>query len=204
MSFKLCKILGVELHLHYTSLIVLILLALMMPNHLLLVAVLLVSVIAHEYGHVLAARKYGIGCDRVLITPVGGIAFLENLPRDSTLELIIVGAGPAVSLLLSLWGAALFLIEPFDVFMFLGMLNGALFLFNILPIFPMDGGRILRAVLSYSMSYENSTRISTRIGQCMAFIVGILSLFSANFMLFFAMVMVAMMGQKELDQINKV
>lgn len=204
MSFKLCKILGVELHLHYTSLIVLILLALMMPNHLLLVAVLLVSVIAHEYGHVLAARKYGIGCDRVLITPVGGIAFLENLPRDSTLELIIVGAGPAVSLLLSLWGAALFLIEPFDVFMFLGMLNGALFLFNILPIFPMDGGRILRAVLSYSMSYENSTRISTRIGQCMAFVVGILSLFSANFMLFFAMVMVAMMGQKELDQINKV
>lgn len=204
MSFKLCKILGVELHLHYTSLIVLILLALMMPNHLLLVAVLLVSVIAHEYGHVLAARKYGIGCDRVLITPVGGIAFLENLPRDSTLELIIVGAGPAVSLLLSLWGAALFLIEPFDVFMFLGMLNGALFLFNILPIFPMDGGRILRAVLSYSMFYENSTRISTRIGQCMAFIVGILSLFSANFMLFFAMVMVAMMGQKELDQINKV
>ena len=204
MSFKLCKILGVELHLHYTSLIVLILLALMMPNHLLLVAVLLVSVIAHEYGHVLAARKYGIGCDRVLITPVGGIAFLENLPRDSTLELIIVGAGPAVSLLLSLWGAALFLIEPFDVFMFLGMLNGALFLFNILPIFPMDGGRILRAVLSYSMSYENSTRISPRIGQCMAFVVGILSLFSANFMLFFAMVMVAMMGQKELDQINKV
>jgi stage IV sporulation protein FB len=200
---KLCTILGIDLHLHFSFIIAMLAVTIMAPSYLLYIAILFVSVVAHEYGHILAARRYGIGCKQVLITPIGGIAFLEGLPRDPTAELVVVGAGPAVSLVLGLWGIALSFITPFNLFMTFGIVNGALFLFNVLPIFPMDGGRMLRAGLTYTMSYKESTKIATRVGQGMALAVGVLALLSLNFMLALTMLAVGMMGQKELDQISK-
>ena len=134
------------------------------------------SVVLHEYGHALAARRYGIGTKDITLYPVGGVARLQRLPERPLHEFVVALAGPLVNLAIAGVLAALLMatgrplgFEPEMSFASrLMWLNGILVAFNLLPAFPMDGGRILRAALAAQLPYARATQIAAWIGQAMA------------------------------------
>ncbi len=153
------------------------------------IVLIFACVLAHEFGHILAARRYGIRTSDVILSPIGGIANLERIPEDPRQELIVALAGPAVNVVIA---AILFLIlgASFGDGALLGIdnpgagllarvaaVNVILVVFNMIPAFPMDGGRVLRALLAMRMPHPRATRIAGRIGQAAAFGFAILGLF---------------------------
>ena len=137
------------------------------------------TVILHELGHCMAARKYGIEVPRIVILPIGGMAQFSRMPREPRQEFVITAAGPAVNFAIVL----LMLIAPFyeptrllntlEIRTHLDLLflaNLAMGLFNLLPVFPMDGGRLLRAVMASKLPYLTSTRIAFEIARVLAFV----------------------------------
>lgn len=158
----------------------------------LLVLSLFSSVVLHEFGHALTARRYGVDTRDIILSPIGGVARLTRLPDSPRQEFMVAIAGPMVNIgiavllmpylisntatrnqLLSFIdrNSNLFFVDlsPFDDFLIgLFLLNSILAVFNLLPAFPMDGGRILRALLSLRLGRIRATRIAAFIGQAMA------------------------------------
>ncbi len=159
-----------------------------------LIIALFGCVVLHELGHSLAARAFGIGTLDITLYPIGGVAKLARMPRDPVQELIIALAGPAVNvgiaillvpvaLLIGLpqWSAGAVLPATLSEFVFtLLSANIFLVLFNLVPAFPMDGGRVLRAFLAMRVSYVKATNIAARIGQGLAIAFGLLGLVTFN------------------------
>lgn len=150
------------------------------------------SVLLHEFGHALTARHFGIRTRRIDLLPIGGVAQLEDEPKSAQEELAIALAGPAVNFIIA---GSLFTVTGalgLPTFGLLGSLmiaNLSLGLFNLLPAFPMDGGRALRAVLATRMSPHEATRIAVNVGQIAAIAMGIIGLFT-NWMLMLVAVFV--------------
>ena len=141
-------------------------------------------VLLHEFGHSLAARRYGIGTRKITLLPIGGVAELERMPRDPKQELVVAVAGPAVNVVIALLlgfagtlGGWLFASEIGSLGHLLTQLfvtNIVLIIFNMIPAFPMDGGRVLRAFLSMRKGHLRATEIAAGIGQSFAFLLGLL------------------------------
>lgn len=161
-------------------------------------------VLLHEYGHVLGAKFYGINTRSVTMLPLGGIASLERMPKDSTQELVIALSGPAVNFILGIWSLPFALLTwgLTDFFLMFAVVNGVLLFFNLLPIFPMDGGRVLRACLHYFLSYERATLYAVRTGQVMAASMVIVGILTGSFLLVVTMILVTMLGQQELSHVK--
>lgn len=152
-------------------------------------------VLLHELGHVLMARRYGVTTKDIIITPIGGLARLTWMPKKPNQEFLISFAGPLVNLLIGAFlGVVVFLsggsLLPSLSFDGLGQLpvimlwvNLVLFLFNLIPAFPMDGGRMLRSVLARRMSYYRATVIAGRSGQLSAFLFSIYVLWEKHYLL---------------------
>lgn len=141
-------------------------------------------VVLHELGHSFTAMHFGIGVRRILLMPIGGMAEFDEIPRQPRRELLITLAGPAVNFAIAaaLWWPAWHLPEDTSPYSSGGLLIGLWFgnlvmgCFNLLPAFPMDGGRILRAALAWRMPYLRATRIAATIGKavCVAAILAAL------------------------------
>lgn len=149
---------------------------------------LFACVVLHEFGHVYAARRYGIRTSDVTLLPIGGVASLERMPEKPSQEIAVALAGPAVNLVIAL--LLIFLLgAQFDLSQMaqleqaqstltgrIAAANMVLFAFNLIPAFPMDGGRVLRALLATSMGYTRATRVAATIGQGLAVVFGFLGL----------------------------
>ncbi|WP_407519578.1 site-2 protease family protein [Methylobacterium oryzisoli] len=161
---------------------------------LLYIVLLFLCVLLHEFGHVFAARRYGVRTPDITLLPIGGVARLERIPEDPRQELVIALAGPAVNVAIA---ALLFLLlgglrpsmevdnPGIGLFERLLWVNLFLVLFNLIPAFPMDGGRVLRAILAHRLGYARGTQIAAGVGQAVAFGLGLLGLVGGHPLLIF-------------------
>lgn len=148
-----------------------------------LVLIVFVCVLLHEFGHALTAQRYGVGTRDITLLPIGGIASLERMPEDPRQEFWITVAGPLVNLVIAGLAFLLFSVSGLTLLTtgiqgdlgswsallsFIFATNIGLFLFNLIPAYPMDGGRILRSVLGMRMERDKATRIATSVGRVMA------------------------------------
>jgi Zn-dependent protease/CBS domain-containing protein len=165
---------------------------------LIFIVLLFLCVLLHEFGHIFTARAFGVRTPDVILLPIGGVARLERIPERPSQEFLIAIAGPAVNiviaLILILLDSAhpspnrLAAIESANVSMIdrLASVNLFLALFNLIPAFPMDGGRVLRALLAARLGYVRATEIAAMIGQGVAFVLGFLGLFGNPLLIFIA------------------
>lgn len=154
------------------------------------------SVLLHEFGHALAARRFGIRTPDITLLPIGGVARLERLPDEPRQELVVALAGPAVNVAIAagLYGL-LRLAGPPEEMAVPALVQGNLVaqvlwtnlwlvLFNLIPAFPMDGGRVLRALLAERMGYVQATQTAVSIGQAFAFLFVLAGLFLNPWLIF--------------------
>lgn len=141
-------------------------------NGVALVLLLFLCVLLHEFGHALTAQRFGIRTRHITLWPIGGVALLEAIPDRPGQEVLIALAGPAVNLVIA---AVLRLAEPLagdgtvgGILQVLVSANLVLAAFNLLPAFPMDGGRVLRAALALRLGRVRATRIAAIVGRVMA------------------------------------
>ena len=203
-ALRLGTALGIPIRLHFTFLLILFwfgVRALQQGETFLSgiasIVLLFGCVLLHELGHAAVAKVYGVTTREIVLYPIGGVARVERMPSGKA-ELLIALAGPAVNLALAgmLFGVMVFLqiglpttaeemVNGGSVVLELLVLNLVLCFFNLVPAFPMDGGRILRASLTLFLPEERATSIAAVIGQGFAVLFGAAGLFTGNFMLVF-------------------
>ena len=169
---------------------------------------LFVGVLLHELGHSLTAQRYGFPIDSITLWLLGGVAALSEMPEDWRQEFNIAIAGPIVSVLVGIASYALFLVTPESmngaqfVLAYLAILNVFLAIFNMLPAFPMDGGRILRALLARSQPYARATQQAASIGKMFAIFLGLFGLFAFNIILIAIAFFIYIAASSEAQQVT--
>ena len=214
-ALSLGKVAGIKIEVHWTFTLLLIWVvyldmrrggnlnsALMNVS---LILFLFLCVVLHELGHALTARKFNIGTKKITLLPIGGVASLEKMPEKPQQELLVALAGPAVNVVIAL---LLLLIVPLKTYLgmdaenleqlltapsintllfYLLIANIMLVAFNLIPAFPMDGGRVLRALLAFRMSRVKATDIAATLGQTLAVIFFVMGLFFNPFLVLIAL-----------------
>lgn len=201
-SFRLFTIAGTEVRIHATFFLLLLFVA----SHglmngqglaaalesLLFILALFTCVVLHEFGHVMAARGYGIRTPDITLLPIGGVARLERMPRKPSQELVVAISGPLVNVIIAAGISLVFGIQAaFDTafdfgktghfFEKLMVWNVIMVVFNLIPAFPMDGGRVMRALLALILDYGTATRWAAALGQGIAMLVAVYMLLTATF-----------------------
>lgn len=187
-SFSIGSISGIHVQIHLTFALFLIWIGVVfwnagglpaMTNGLVYILLLFACVVLHEFGHILTARRFGAETLDVILLPIGGVARMKSIPEKPSQELAVALAGPSVNLVIA---AGLFLLlgsqtivqdvarpaNEIPILSQLAVANVVLAVFNLVPAFPMDGGRALRALLSYRMDRAAATALAARIGHVLA------------------------------------
>lgn len=211
---KLGRVSGIKIEIHWSFTLLLIWVAFLEIqkgsdlNRILLnealILVLFLCVVLHELGHALMAKRFKVKTEKIMLLPIGGVATLEKMPEKPMQELLVALAGPAVNVVIALLLALIVPVRSyfnFDAVMleevlfqltfqnflfYLFVANVMLVVFNLIPAFPMDGGRVLRALLSLKLDRVEATKIATVIGQVLAFLFFILGLFFNPFLILIA------------------
>ncbi len=183
-------------------------------DSVLFIALLFGCVVLHEFGHILMARRFGIETPEVILLPIGGVAMMPRMPEKPAQELAVAVAGPMVNVVIAFF---LFLllgaIHPDNLARIddprvsllarLAAANVFLVLFNMLPAFPMDGGRVLHALLAMKLGGARATQVAASIGQAFAFVLGFLGLFGNPLLIFIAIfVYIAAAGEARMTAFN--
>jgi len=195
-SFRIASIAGIQVRIHLTFFLLLGFFAWIYytdggpqaaVDGVAFTLLIFLCVLLHEFGHAFAARAFGIRTPDITLLPIGGVARLERMPSNPRQELLIAIAGPAVNVVIAI---AIFLVIggvlPIHEFVLIDTASGSLLakllfvnvllvLFNLIPAFPMDGGRVLRALLATQMRYSTATGIAARVGQVIAVLFGVAS-----------------------------
>jgi Zn-dependent protease/predicted transcriptional regulator len=215
---------GISIHLHATLLILLAWVGYRyygyrhnwgdVTESLLFMASFFGIILLHELGHATAARHYGIRTRDITLMPIGGLARMERMPDHPGQELVVALAGPAVNLLLAVvywgtinpisalvhpqnlsWGAGQFL----DKLVWANVIMGV---FNLIPAFPMDGGRVLRALLAMRWGHARATRLAIDIGQATAFAFGAVGLYAMHPLWVFVALFVYLGAEDEAEAVR--
>lgn len=210
-SWKIGRIGGIDLRVHATFAILLTWIAVVyyqdtgtvpgVVGGVLLTLAIFGSVVLHELGHALTARRFGIATKDITLLPIGGVARLDRMPDQPRQELLIAIAGPAVTaaiavaiyIVLRVLGQPLGFAETTangargGFLAQLMWVNVSLLVFNLLPAFPMDGGRVFRAALAFRMDYLHATEVAARIGKWFALVFGIIGLLFNPFLVLIAL-----------------
>jgi Zn-dependent protease/CBS domain-containing protein len=178
-------------------------------------------VLLHELGHAIAAKTYGIPTVDITLYPIGGVARMERMPEKPVQELVVALAGPLVNVVIIIVLGAVLLAtgglkivletvllatgaldsaaistEP-NLLQILFLMNIIMVVFNLVPAFPLDGGRVLRALLATRMEYAQATRLAAGIGQGLALAIGVYAAFSHNFLLILIAIFIYMAAESE-------
>lgn len=222
-SITIARVAGSEIRVHLTFLILLAWIGVSAyltrgtaeaVDSVLFIVAVFTCVVLHELGHALAALRYGITTPDITLLPIGGLAQLSRMPEKPGEEIVIAMAGPAVNVVIALV-IILFVGVSFDpaaleaindtepgFFTRLAAVNIFLVVFNLIPAFPMDGGRVLRAFLAHFLGRRRATAIAAAIGQGVAFLLGFLGLMSSNAILVFIAIFVYLAAGAEAGQSN--
>ncbi len=193
LSMKLGRIFGIDIKVHITFLIILVLgtISYSGGNGLfygfIVTIALFTLVLLHELGHSLAAMRYNIPVKDIVLLPIGGVARLERMPEKPSQELVVALAGPLVNVILAIALSPILLLSgvdqafalslgstaPAQLLNFLFYANVMLAVFNMIPAFPMDGGRVLRAILGFFITYEKSTTVAVNVGRVFALLMAV-------------------------------
>ncbi len=215
-SIKICTVFGISIYVHVTMLLLLLLVLPGGVRWVFLVAAVFFFVTVHELCHSLAAKRFGIKVKDITLLPIGGISSMSKMPERPVQELAIAIAGPLSNIVILLVfflpmkyliGAdALF--HPISTatwaltFAYAYWINLALAAFNLVPAFPMDGGRILRALLATRMSYQKATRIAVNLGHVFALVFAYFGIIKFNIVLLVIAVFVYMAASNEDLQVD--
>jgi Zn-dependent protease/CBS domain-containing protein len=221
-SITIAKVAGSEIRIHLTFLILLAWIGLAeyfsggaaaAAGSVLFVIAIFACVVLHELGHAIAARRYGISTPDITLLPIGGMARLSRVPEKPAEEIVIAIAGPLVNVVIAavliVAGARLNLSAIASIeqtgpgfLTRLAAVNVWLVLFNLIPAFPMDGGRVLRALLAFRMGRRQATDLAARIGQGLAFAFGFWGLMSGNVLLMFIAIFVYLAAAGEAGDVD--
>jgi Zn-dependent protease len=202
-SWRLGRLFGfpVEINLSFLLLLALVFVAFGGFEGVQIVCLAFGSVLLHELGHALVARRFGVHVSGIELSFFGGAAKMMQLPRSADHEIAIAAAGPAVSLMLAGAGLGLGVVLPVPVFgpllWKIGYINVVLAGFNLIPALPMDGGRILRALLTRRMDFVRATDVSVRIARVVAVGFGLVGLLYGAYQLLVLAPLLWMMGTRE-------
>lgn len=214
-TLKLGRVAGIKIEVHWTFTLLLLWVVFLDIQrggtlssailNIVFILLLFACVVLHELGHALTARRYKINTKGITLLPIGGVASLEKMPEKPGQELLVALAGPAVNVLIAL---LLLLFVPLRVYLgldaesleqllsapsletllfYLLIANIMLVAFNLIPAFPMDGGRVFRAILSFTMDRTRATEIAASLGQVLAVIFFVLGLFYNPFLVLIAL-----------------
>lgn len=201
---KIKGLFNTNVYVHWTTALVIFIGFLKSTNSGFILCGLYLSVVLHEFGHVFAAQRLSVKTGDISILPFGGVAMVDfNSLRDNEIswkEFYIGIAGPLVSLFL---GCFFFLFGPESFLFNISAINFLLLFFNLLPLFPMDGGRVLRSILNFFFKdVVRSTKYAVRISQVFCMLILPLSIYWGLYMMGIIMVLVAFMGEAELQSIK--
>jgi len=207
-SVKIGKFLGIDVYMHLTFLMLVGWVALVHWQRgqsaaaalagVVFILAIFMCVVLHEFGHALMARRYGVATRDIILLPIGGVARLEKIPSQPMQELWVALAGPAVNVIIAavlfVWLRATASWEPLQSLTVttgpllerLLAVNVLMVVFNMIPAFPMDGGRVLRAALALRLDYNRATQIAASIGRGIAVLFGLMGLVYSPFLLFIA------------------
>ncbi|MDI3498547.1 CBS domain-containing protein [Archaeoglobus sp.] len=207
-SFKIFRVFGIDVEVHISLLILLVLLIYAfsvspfpygfanfpLSERIILSSMaavgLFASILAHELGHSLVARRYGVRIRGIMLFIFGGVAMMDELPKKPREELVVAISGPATSFGIAVVSALLSSIPVAELsafFLLFGYLNFILAIFNLIPAFPMDGGRILRSFLAEKRSYAEATKIAAEIGRALAIFMAIFGIFTNPWLILIAL-----------------
>jgi Zn-dependent protease/CBS domain-containing protein len=215
-SFKVARIGGIEVRIHVTFFLVLAGLASFYGAQggifagltvLILFLLIFLCVLLHEFGHAFAAKAYGIQTVDITLLPIGGVARMERMPEKPVQELVVAIAGPLVNVVIaSALGIALAvkgnldfheLWHPTNALSLLLYVNAMMVFFNLIPAFPLDGGRVLRALLAMKFSYARATQIASTVGQALALLMGAWAFSKGMFLLSVIAIFIYMAAENE-------